>query len=141
LGSTNLKPHLVEISPIHHPKGDLFKVLQKSSSDYLGFGEAYFTTINYGQTKGWKKHRDMYLNLTVPAGVVKFHIYDEVDCSVNEFLLGCKNHGRLFVPPGFWVAFSGVGQDFNLILNIASIEHTPEEAESCDLETFPFINE
>ena len=137
MDSTNLKPHLVEINPIYHPKGDLFKILQKSSSDYLGFGEAYFTTINHGQTKGWKKHRDMYLNLTVPAGVVKFHIYDEAECSVNEFLLGYKNQGRLFVPPGFWVAFSGVQNGINLILNIASIEHDPSEVEACDLETFP----
>ena len=115
----------------------MYKVLQKSSYGYVGFGEAYFTTINQGQTKGWKKHNEMYLNLTVPAGIVNFHIYDEVECKTSEYLLGHNSYGRLFVPPGYWVAFSGIENGLNLILNIASIEHDPSEAEACELETFP----
>jgi dTDP-4-dehydrorhamnose 3,5-epimerase len=137
LGSLHLKPSFTKISNIHHPKGDLYKVLRKSSDEFLGFGEAYFTTVIQGETKGWKKHREMYLNLTVPVGIVKFYIYNQLNRALTEFTIGRDNYGRLFIPPGYWVAFSGVGSDLNLILNIGSIEHDPSESEVIGLEEFP----
>ena len=32
------------------------------------------------------------------------------------------------VPAGVWMAFRGIGEDLNMLLNIASIEHDPSEA-------------
>ena len=137
MDSISLKPSFTKLTPISHPKGDLFKILQKNSEQYLGFGEAYFTSINKGETKGWKKHKVMYLNLTVPIGAVKFNVVNDWNGERQEYLLGKENYGRLFIPPGFWVAFTGVGDDFNLILNIASIEHDPNESENRELKDFP----
>ncbi len=55
------------------------------------------------------------------------------------FLLGPRSRAtyqRLTIPPGYWVAFGGVGEDLNLLLNIASLPHDPNESRSLPLETF-----
>ena len=52
--------------------------------------------------------------------------------------LGSEHYGRLTVPPGVWMAFHGLGSELNLVFNLASIEHDPEEALTAPLERFPF---
>ena len=56
---------LTPMKQIHHPKGNIFHAMKKSDLGYNGFGEAYFSTINKGDVKGWKKHTKMTLNLLV----------------------------------------------------------------------------
>ena len=75
----------------------------------------------------------MVLNLIVPIGAVEFIIYDDrIDSSTkNQFfslILSQENYQRLTVPAGVWMAFRGIGEDLNMLLNIASIEHDPSEA-------------
>jgi len=48
--------------------------------------------------------------------------------------LSKNNYQRLTISPNLWVAFKGVSSTYNLILNIASIEHDPEEAINIDLQ-------
>ena len=118
--------------------------MKKSDDGFDGFGEAYFSTISSGDIKGWKKHNQMTLNLLVPAGEVKFVIYDgrTNSPSKGEFykvvLSVMHNYQRLTVSPGLWVGFQGVGQGQNILLNIASIEHEPTEAENLALDSFSF---
>ena len=78
----------VIISPlkkIHHPKGDIFHAIKKSDVGFFGFGEAYFSTVNQGDIKGWKKHKEMILNLVVPVGEIEFVVYNE-----NTKIFFCK---------------------------------------------------
>lgn len=113
---------------IPHPKGDVLHGLKRSDPGFVDFGEAYFSTIGYGQIKGWKMHRRMAMNLLVPVGSIAFRLEAD-DSKLDELIvLGESNYCRLFVPPGIWVAFEGVGKSLNLLMNIASIEHDPEEA-------------
>ncbi len=127
----------VTITPlkrIYHPKGDIFHVIKKSDREYTNFGEAYFTIINKGEIKGWKKHTHMKLNLVVPVGSVEFVIYDEVSTNFQSVILSPDNYQRLTVQNGLWVSFRGIGDAMNLVLNIASIEHDPGESVNCELE-------
>ena len=117
---------------ISHPKGDIFHAVKKSSEDFDEFGEAYFSSINFNEIKGWKKHKKMTLNFVVPVGEVKFVVFDG-DCFFTA-KLSTKNYQRLTIGPNLWVAFKGVSSTYNLILNIASIEHDPEEAINIDLQ-------
>lgn len=104
--------------------------MKKSDEGFFGFGEAYFSTIKTGEVKGWKKHLDMTLNIVVITGEVKFVIYDgKIFYSVN---LSKGNYQRLTIKPGLWLAFKGVADD-NILLNLANIEHDPDESESYDL--------
>ncbi|MCL9775545.1 dTDP-4-dehydrorhamnose 3,5-epimerase family protein [Vibrio methylphosphonaticus] len=128
---------------IEHPKGDILRGLKVSEPSFTSFGEAYFSSITNGEIKGWKKHREMVLNLIVPVGSIKFVIYDDRPNSgthgqFSHFILNPDNYGRLTVPQGVWLAFQGVGTDLNLLLNIASIEHAPEESISQQIDSIEY---
>jgi dTDP-4-dehydrorhamnose 3,5-epimerase len=127
---------LTPLRRISHPKGDILHALKASEPDCGQFGEAYFTLVNGGETKGWKRHQRMKMNLVVPVGMVRFHIHDTESATTTVFDLGRENYARLSVPPGYWMAFTGLTADINLVLNLASIEHDPEEAIHMPLDAF-----
>lgn len=122
---------------ITHPKGDILHALKASEGSYQGFGEAYFSTIDTGETKGWKKHLRMHMNLVVPVGSIAFHVYNEAQGQSRVFTLNHHNYQRLTVPPGNWVAFKGLSEGLNVLLNLANLEHDPLEAINVDLSSFP----
>lgn len=115
------------LNVVKHPKGDILKFVAEADDHYAGFGEAYFSKIHFGEIKGWKRHSDMTLNLTVPKGVVKFVFFDEAVGEYSSYILSDENLIRLTVKPAVWFAFQGVGEGFNTVVNVASISHTPSE--------------
>lgn len=123
---------LTPLKQIHNPKGDIFHAMKKSDDGFEGFGEAYFSTIHKDDIKGWKQHTQMTLNLIVPVGEIEFVVYDE---NTKEFLsvkLSQNNYQRLTVQPNLCMAFRGLGE-YNILLNLASIEHDPIEAINVDI--------
>ena len=106
--------------------------LKNSDNEFKGFGEIYFSEIFFGKIKGWKRHLRMNMNLIVPEGFVKFVFYDEKFNYFEEYEIGPKNYFRITVPPGLWFAFKGLGKR-NLVMNIADIEHDPNESEKKNL--------
>lgn len=119
---------------IYHPQGDVFHGMKKSDPGFLGFGEAYFSTIHTDNVKPWKKHLEMTLNFVVPVGEIRFVIYDDREDSPTkhnffDVTLGENNYQRITIPPGVWVAFQGIGSKLNLLLNLANLEHDPNEIE------------
>ncbi len=125
---------LTPLKRIHHPKGDVFHGMKKSDPGFSGFGEAYFSTINFEDTKPWKRHLEMTLNFVVPMGKIRFIIFDDRENSITkkcffDVTLGANNYQRITIPPGVWVAFYGVGSSYNLLLNLANMEHDPNEIE------------
>jgi len=134
---------LTALKMIHHPQGDIYHGMKKSDEGFEGFGEAYFSTIKENETKGWKKHQEMTMNIIVPVGEVTFVLFDdrENSNSVNNFFsvtLSPSNYYRLTVPLGVWHAFKGHNHDLNLILNVADMEHQPDEIIRIDLDKIPF---
>jgi len=140
LGSVNIENlFLTELKRIFHPKGDVLHCIKKSDKGFVDFGEAYFSTIKYGEVKGWNKHKKMTLNLVVPMGAVVFVVYDDRARSRTRRNFFCveiseKEYQRLSVPPGVWLAFKGKGRKTNLILNVADLEHDSAEVERLALE-------
>lgn len=125
---------ITPLKQIFHPKGDVWHAMKRTDIGFSGFGEAYFSTIHSGDTKMWKKHLSMTLNFVVPVGEIRIVIYDDRQDSSTQgnffdIILGQKNYQRITIPPCVWVAFSGIGSDLNLLLNIADIEHDPREIE------------
>ncbi len=121
------------------PKGEVRHALRASDAGFAGFGEAYFTEILPGETKGWKRHRRMTMNLVVVCGTVRFIVRDDAGaCAVHEVSVeGVAPYGRLTVPPGLWMAFHGLGAGSNLLMNLASLPHDPDEADTAAVEAFP----
>jgi dTDP-4-dehydrorhamnose 3,5-epimerase len=133
---------LTPLKVIANPLGDVYHGMKKSDPGFAGFGEAYFSTVNKGDIKSWKKHTSMTLNLVVPVGAIRFVVHDDREGSetkglFNDFTLSLDNYQRLTVPPGVWMAFQGVGEK-NLLLNVANLEHVPEEGARVELGTFPY---
>lgn len=128
---------ITPLKQIYNPKGNVSHAMKKSDLGFDGFGEAYFSTIHKNDIKGWKKHTRMTLNLVVPIGEIEFIVHDE---DKNEFLtvkLSQNNYQRLTVKPNLWMAFKGLG-DYNLLLNLASIEHDPSEAINVDFNSIKY---
>lgn len=128
---------LTPLKQIHHPKGDIFHAMKKSDDGFDGFGEAYFSTIHQNDIKGWKQHTKMTLNLVVPAGEIEFVIYDERSKEFFNAKLSHDNYQRLTVKAGLWVAFRGIGE-YNMLLNLASMEHAPSEAINRELREIKY---
>jgi len=126
------------LKKITNTKGDILHALKKSDSGFFGFGEAYFSVVNKGEIKGWNRHKEMTLNLVVPMGKVTFVIYNDKDGSNSKedyfkVTLSQTNYQRLTVPPGLWLAFKGIGNSTNLILNVANMVHDSNELDRMDL--------
>jgi len=119
--------------------GEVMHALKNSETSFHGFGEAYFSTVSNHTAKGWKRHLRMISNLIVPSGRIRFILYDDRPASssfsvVQEIILSKENYQRLTVPPGIWMAFEGLSDETNMLLNISSIPHDPTEAESLPLK-------
>ena len=117
--------------------GDVLHAMKKSDLGFAGFGESYFTQVEHGIVKAWKRHLQMTLNLIVPIGKVRFVFMDH-EKSFREEILGDGNYARLTVPPGLWFGFQGLSENTALLLNIANIEHSPNEVERNELNNFNY---
>ena len=134
---------LTPLKKISHPKGDILHGMKKSDPGFSAFGEAYFTKINFNEIKGWNRHHRVTLNLCVPVGKVFFVLYDDREKSKTRgnFLsveISVDDHQRLTVPPCVWLAFKGMSDGINLILDVTDMEHDPEEVENQDLEQIEY---
>lgn len=148
-----MEPKLTPIMKIDHPLGAIYHGMKASEDSFKGFGEAYFSNIHYAKVKGWKMHTKMVLNLVVPVGKIRFVVLKELlskernfdvtsdklsDYESWDFILGEDNYQRLTVYPNTWMAFQGYGEGHNLLLNLASIEHDPQEAVSMSLDSVDY---
>ena len=136
---------LSKLRKIAVEKGDVYHGMKEGERGYHGFGELYFSRVDYSETKGWKKHNRLTLNLMVPAGEVRFVLFDsdpETGLPTNlvaDYRLGADiNHQRLTVPPGIWMAFQGCSDKLNLVANVIAEHHDPAESQNIDLSAVSF---
>ena len=102
--------------------GDILHGMKESDTGFAGFGEAYFSFIEMGAIKAWKKHLKMTLNLVVPVGRVGFNFLDK-GSQLRSEIIGPGRFVRLTVPPGIWFGFKGLSEDQNVVMNLANLEH------------------
>ena len=130
---------LTPLKRIEHEKGDVLHGMKSSEVSFAGFGEAYFSTVIKDEVKAWKCHKRMVLNLIVPVGAVKFVVIDPANTKLTfETTLSKDNYSRLTIQPGLWFGFKGMGKGLNLVTNIASIEHDPDEVERKELHEITY---
>lgn len=123
---------------ISDDRGKVMRMLRNDAEYYLRFGEIYFSTINIGFIKGWKKHIKMTQHYAVPVGNIKLVLYDDRTDSntygmLQEIIIGESNYCLVRVPPGIWYAFRAEGEKTALIANCADIPHDPAESVMADL--------
>jgi dTDP-4-dehydrorhamnose 3,5-epimerase len=129
------------LNVISTPGGDVMHAMKESSIGYAGFSEAYFSQVNNGAIKAWKRHKEMTLNLVVPVGKIRFVLFDDRNTPNNQFqelIISTDNYCRLTVPPMIWVGFQGLLDGGSMLLNIANIEHSPHEVDKKNIEQIEF---
>jgi dTDP-4-dehydrorhamnose 3,5-epimerase len=121
--------------------GNVMHAMKSSSVGYTGFAEAYFSQVNNGVIKAWKRHKEMTLNLVVPVGKIRFVLFDDRNPSNSQFqelIISRDNYCRLTIPPMIWMGFQGLSDSGSMLLNIANIEHNPHEVDKKNLEQIKF---
>jgi dTDP-4-dehydrorhamnose 3,5-epimerase len=129
------------LNVINTPGGNVMHAMKGSSIGYKGFGEAYFSEIEKGAIKAWKRHKNMTLNLVVPIGEIRFVLFDDRKVSKNQFqevVISKGNYCRLTVPPMIWMGFQNLSNDSSMLLNIADMEHNPNEIDTKSIEQIEF---
>lgn len=124
--------------------GSVLKGISCSTGELSAFGEIYFSTVEVGNCKGWKRHQRMTLNLLCVSGMVEVKVVADPNnlddaLSIARYELGRPHSYKLLtVPPGVWVAFKNIGKCEAVLCNIADLEHDPEEVDliSFDLVTY-----
>lgn len=133
--------HFTELRRIETSGGEVMKALHADEPDFKGLGEAYFSRVNPGSVRGWKRHHEMTVNVVVPVGHVRFvvrHEESDGDTHFDVYDLGPDHrYGRLTIEPGSWFGFAG-GSDGGLVLNLSNIVHRPDEADGKDLDEFDY---
>ena len=119
------------------PGGDIMHAIKKGDLGFIDFGEAYFSIIDGGAVKAWKRHSQMTLNIIVPLGSIYFAFFDS-NGKKREEIVGQNRYVRLTVPPGIWFGFKGLNKTDNLVSNFADIIHDPEESQTENKEFFLF---
>ena len=128
---------ITKLDVIDAPGGNVMHGMKETSIGYSGFGEAYFSQVDKGIIKAWKRHKNMTLNLIVPVGKIKFVLFDDRDESnvrFQEIIISRDNYCRLTVPPMVWMGFQGLSSEKSMLLNIANIEHDPGEVDRLEID-------
>ena len=135
---------LHEEKQITVPKGNIFHAIKSNSEGFCGFGEAYFSQIEHGAIKGWKRHNRYTLNIVVPVGAIRFVIYDDREGSktygqFEDIVISVKdNYKRLTIAPGLWMAFQGIGEGISMLMDVIPEIHAEDEADRKGLEEIKF---
>lgn len=117
-------------------RGRTMHMLRRDDPHFSSFGEVYFSGVQQGKVKGWYRHREKTLNLAVPAGTVRFVLFDDRPDSptrgqVGQHLLGEEEalYALLTVPPHLWYGFQGVAAGVSMIANCTDLPNDPAESE------------
>ena len=136
---------LTELKQITDARGAVLHHLRADSPDFRGFGECYFSEINAGGIKAWKRHHRQTQQLAVPVGRVRFVICDtRADSSTRNLVdvieLGRPDaYRRLTIPPGLWYGFAALSNQAALVVNCADMPHEPGESEAVPLDGFEVV--
>ena len=117
---------------IPSPSGSVMHAIKGSDGLGCHFGEVYFSSVFQGAIKGLKRHNKMVSLIVVPSGSIRFYLFDDrsADCLYGHIDLGpTVNYQRITIPSGIWMAFQGLSEGTNLLLNMASIPHDPDEVD------------
>ena len=139
--------HGVLTMPLRQIEDERGAVLHMVRSDwpiFERFGEIYFSEVNHGHVKAWKRHRLMTQHFAVPRGRIRLVIHDTRPDSpslgvIETIILGRPDRYLLIkIPPGLWYGFQGVSEEPALLANMADRPHDPYESETLDVESANF---
>lgn len=123
-----------KLKQIVDERGKVMHMLRSDSPLFIQFGEIYFSVVNPGVVKAWKKHLKMTQHFAVPVGKIRLVLYDDRENSptfrkIEVFENGDGNYCLVKIPPLVWYGFKGISSIPSLIANYTDIPHHPNEVE------------
>ncbi len=133
----------VEITPltqIQDDRGRVMHMLRSPSFDFAKLGEVYFSVVNPGFVKGWKKHKLMHQNYAVCTGQIKLVIYDDRVSSpthgeIQEIVTGRDQFALIHLPPLVWYSHIGLSEEPAVIANCTTMPNMDGEVVRLPVET------
>lgn len=126
------------LKQIGDERGKVMHMLRADSPLFRKFGEVYFSVVNPGVVKAWKRHLEMTQNFAVPVGMIRLVIYDNRESSstnkkIETLEIGENNYALVRIPPLLWYGFQGISSVPALIANCTDMPHNPDEVERLEL--------
>ena len=121
-----------KLKQIVDERGKVMHMLRCDSPLFTKFGEIYFSIVNPGVVKAWKRHQKMIQNLTVPVGKIRLVLYDSRKSSLNYGKVEVieiveDNYCLVKIPPLVCYGFKGISSVPALIANCTDLPHDPDE--------------
>ncbi len=115
-------------------RGAVLHMLRADAPHFQQFGEIYFSAVNPGAVKAWRRHRSAVMNLAVPVGTAVIAIFDDRRDSpshgvVMDITTGPSDYRLVTIPAGVWSGFMAVGDVPAVIANCATEPHDPAEVD------------
>jgi dTDP-4-dehydrorhamnose 3,5-epimerase len=123
------------LKQIEDERGAVLHMLRSDSPIFTEFGEIYFSLVNKGVVKAWKRHKVMTQRIAVPIGRIRLVLFDNRTKSatkgvVEEIILGRPDQYYLIcIPPLLWYGFQGISESPALLVNCSDIPHDTKESE------------
>lgn len=123
------------LKQIEDERGAVLHMIRSDSPVFSRFGEIYFSIVNPGVIKAWKRHKVMTQHFAVPVGRLRLVFFDDRADSpskglVEEIILGRPDHYFLIcIPPMVWYGFQGISNIPTLLANCSDMPHDPNESE------------
>lgn len=113
-------------------RGKIMHMLKATDSEFIDFGEIYFSTAWPGVIKAWHVHTRMTVTNYVVSGYAKLVVCDLREDSpsfmvVKELFLGEDNRSVVQIPPGIANGYKAYGNVQCVLANCANIPHDPNE--------------
>jgi dTDP-4-dehydrorhamnose 3,5-epimerase len=126
-----------KLAQIADDRGKVMHMLRADSPIFTRFGEVYFSMVNPGAVKAWKKHLEMTQHFAVPVGGIRLVLYDDRADSpsagrVEVLEIGEDNYCLVKIPPLVWYGFEGISSTPALIANCTDLPHDNNEVERLD---------
>jgi dTDP-4-dehydrorhamnose 3,5-epimerase len=104
-------------------RGRLFEILRSDEGLFVGFGQAYVTTVYPGVVKAWHMHKEQTDSICLLQGRLKLVAYDSREDSpsrgeVQEFFLADDQRMLVQIPPLVYHGFKNIGSEEALVLNL-----------------------
>ena len=132
---------IITLKQMHDDRGAVFHMLRSDAGMLDNVAEIYFSIVNPGVIKRWKRHKTMHMRLAVPKGKLKFVMYDEREKSstkdvIQEIDVGEKDpdYKLINIPPLIWSSFQCISAEPAIVCNCASILHDPTEVDLLPIE-------
>lgn len=130
---------VIPLRVIPDERGAVLHMIRVDSPHFDRFGEIYFSEVNPGVVKGWKRHHLMTQRFAVPVGRIKVVVFDDREDSptmgsLQTFILGRPDDYKLIIlPPMLWYGFQCVSPTPAIMANCADLPYDPTESETKEL--------